>query len=72
MNFKETRIVNKRNEILKTAHVNGCFLTGSRTLIEKIGYFKVFPYKYGHELKYRSNKVIICNMALNIERKGKL
>ena len=32
-----------------TNHVNGCFLTFTRALIEKIGYFKILPYKYGHE-----------------------
>jgi len=35
--------------IKKTPWVNGCFLTFTRQLIEDIGYFKVLPYKYGHE-----------------------
>lgn len=35
--------------ILSTPIVNGCFLTGTRQLIQEVGYFKVLPYKYGHE-----------------------
>lgn len=35
--------------IKKTPWVNGCFLTFTRELIEKIGYFKVLTYRYGHE-----------------------
>lgn len=35
--------------VKKTPWVNGCFLTFTKQLIEEIGYFKVLPYKYGHE-----------------------
>lgn len=35
--------------IRKTPHVNGCFLTFTKNLIERVGYFRVLPYKYGHE-----------------------
>lgn len=28
---------------------NGCFLTLTKQMIKDIGYFKVLPYKYGHE-----------------------
>jgi glycosyltransferase involved in cell wall biosynthesis len=33
----------------KTPSVNGCFLTFTRDLIERIGYFKILPHEYGHE-----------------------
>lgn len=32
-----------------TPHVNGCFLTFTRALIEQIGYIKILSGKYGHE-----------------------
>jgi glycosyltransferase involved in cell wall biosynthesis len=35
--------------IRRTPHVNGCFLTFTKDLIESVGYFKDLPYKYGHE-----------------------
>lgn len=35
--------------IKQTPWVNGCFLTFTKQLIENIGYFKILPYKYGHE-----------------------
>ena len=43
--------------ILRTPHVNGCLLTFTKKLIEEVGYFKVLPYKYGHE---HSNFSIRC------------
>lgn len=36
-------------KVRKTPHVNGCFLTFTKNLIKSVGYFKVLPYKYGHE-----------------------
>ena len=35
--------------VKKTPHVNGCFLTFTKNLIDRVGYFRVLPYKYGHE-----------------------
>ena len=35
--------------LMVTPHVHGCFMTFTRKLIEKIGYFKLLPYKFGHE-----------------------
>jgi len=35
--------------IRQTPSVNGCFLTFTRKLIEKIGFFKILPNEYGHE-----------------------
>jgi len=57
---RKTATIHKVNglEIFKTSYINGCFLTGSRALVEKIGYFKVFPYKYGHE---HSNFSVRCS-----------
>jgi len=37
------------HKVNKTPHVNGCFLTFTKNLIESVGYFKSLPYKYGHE-----------------------
>lgn len=37
-------------DIKKTPMVNGCFLTFTKDLIDKIGYFRILSeYKYGHE-----------------------
>lgn len=49
--LKEHRALRTINgvRIHQTPHVNGCFLTFTRALIERIGYFKVLPYSYGHE-----------------------
>lgn len=47
---KKAKPVSVRGEnLLITPHVNGCFLVCTRKLIESIGYFKILPYKYGHE-----------------------
>lgn len=35
--------------IRQTPALNGCFITFTKQLIEDIGYFKIFPNKYGHE-----------------------
>jgi len=35
--------------VLKTILINGCLLTVNRNLINKIGYFRVGPHRYGHE-----------------------
>lgn len=40
-----------------TPHVNGCFLTFTRELIDRVGYFKILDYKYGHE---HSNFSVRC------------
>lgn len=37
------------HRVKKTPHVNGCFLTFTKKLIDSIGYFRILPYKYGHE-----------------------
>jgi len=42
-------ILEKNVTIAKTPLVNGCLLTFTKDLIEDIGYFKILPYKYGHE-----------------------
>jgi hypothetical protein len=44
-------------KVLKTTQVDGCLLVTSRSLIERIGFFRIFPYKYGHE---HSNFSIRC------------
>lgn len=49
--------------IFRTPHVNGCLLTFTRKLIEEIGYFKVLPYKYGHEHS---------NFSMKCHRLGKI
>ena len=36
-------------KILFTNVVSGCFFTITKKLINAVGYFKIFPYKYGHE-----------------------
>lgn len=35
--------------IRKTPSVNGCFLTFTRKLVDRIGFFKILPNEYGHE-----------------------
>jgi hypothetical protein len=39
----------KNYEILRLPYVNGLFMTFTKKLIDCVGYFKVMPYKYGHE-----------------------
>ncbi len=47
---KNTQVI-KINDtnIIKTPYVNGAFLSFTKNLIDNIGYFKIMPYKYGHE-----------------------
>ena len=48
-NLMEKFIFKKNNiKFVNTPRLNGCFLTITPTMIEKIGYFRVFPFKYGH------------------------
>ena len=55
---KEIPIIKINNtNILKLPHIDGCFLTISKNIINQIGYFKIFPYKFGHE---HSNFTIRC------------
>jgi len=35
--------------IRKTPSVNGCFMTFTKALVDKIGFFKILPNEYGHE-----------------------
>ena len=37
------------HKVLRTPLLCGSFLTITKNLIDRIGYFKVLPYKYGHE-----------------------
>lgn len=43
-------------DVLKTGIVNGCLLMGTRSLVERVGYFKILPHKYGHEHSNYSNR----------------
>lgn len=44
--------------ILGTPIVNGCFLTITKELIQKIGYFKMLPHKHGHEHSEFSTRAV--------------
>lgn len=48
-------------DIRQTSFVMGSLLTFTRELIEKVGYFKVFDYKYGHEHSNFSRRCLIQN-----------
>ena len=48
-NIKKKFIININGiELLQSSKLNGCFLTITPDIIRKVGYFKVFKYKYGH------------------------
>lgn len=36
-------------KVRQTPSVNGCFMTFTRKLVDKIGFFKILPNEYGHE-----------------------
>lgn len=36
-------------DVIQTPFVNGCLLAATRDIVDKIGYFKILPHKYGHE-----------------------
>jgi hypothetical protein len=36
-------------KLLKSTQLNGCFMTLTREMVEKIGYYKILPNRYGHE-----------------------
>jgi hypothetical protein len=40
--------IENKIKIVNTPRLNGCFLTFTPAMIQKIGYFRVFPFKYGH------------------------
>lgn len=45
-------------KVVNTKYLNGVFLTFSKSLIEKVGYFQVLPYQYGHEHTAFTSKCI--------------
>jgi GT2 family glycosyltransferase len=55
-NEVENVIING-HEIRKTRFIMGSFMTFTPELIEKVGWFRVFDYKYGHE---HSNFTLRC------------
>jgi len=60
--FQESRDIIKthKNIALRcTPYIMGCFLTFTKELIEDIGYFRILPYKYGHE---HSNFSLRCGL----------
>lgn len=42
---------------------NGCFLMVTRDMIKKLGYFKILPFKYGHEHSNYSTRAITLGFA---------
>jgi GT2 family glycosyltransferase len=38
-----------KGKVLRTPHTNGCFITFTKAVFEKMGNFVVLPYRYGHE-----------------------
>jgi len=48
----------------KTDHLNGYVLCFSRQTFIKSGYFKVFPYKYGHEHTWYTHRAMSCTNQL--------
>jgi len=57
-----------------TPHVNGCFLTFTKELIDKIGYFKILSYRYGHEhsnFSVRTTKLTQHKHFYDIKDSGK-
>lgn len=53
-------------KLLETNYVNGCLLTITKELIEKIGGFKILPYKYGHE--HSNFSIRAKNSGLNFNK----
>lgn len=49
--------------LVKTNYVNGCFLTWSRLMGEKLGGFKILPCKWGHEHTNYSLRAIMAGFA---------
>lgn len=45
-------------DIVKTLHVNGAFFTITREIVNKVGYFKLLPYRYGHEHTEYTGRII--------------
>lgn len=43
-------------DLITTILSGGCLLTGTRALVERVGYFKVLPHKYGHEHTHYSRR----------------
>ena len=51
----------KGYKVRRTDMVNGCFLVVTADMIKQVGYFKILPYKYGHE---HSNFSIRCKQKI--------
>ena len=49
--------------VIQSSEVNGYFLAFTKELIQKVGYFKVLPYKYGHEHSNFSVRCVAQKMA---------
>jgi glycosyltransferase involved in cell wall biosynthesis len=58
-------------KIIKTLQVNGAFFTLTRKLIDSVGYFKLLPYRYGHEHTEYTGRIIkmttLCPGYVDVE-----
>ena len=48
-NCQSSPVVINKHTIIKTSLLNGCFVTITKSMIDKIGYYPILPHKYGHE-----------------------
>jgi GT2 family glycosyltransferase len=68
-------VIYKRNKLRSYKNLNGCMLFISREMVKNIGYFKIFPYKYGYEhcnYTYRHNRFYENNFTYDLCNSDKL
>ena len=60
---------------VRTLQVNGAFFTLTRKIIDAVGYFKILPYRYGHEHTEYTGRIIkmtkFCPGYVDIEGSDK-
>lgn len=72
-------IISKTNiggvNVIKTAQVNGAFFTLTKQLVDRVGYFKLLPYKYGHEHTEYTGRIMrmtnLCPGYVDVENSDK-
>lgn len=60
---------------VRTLQVNGAFFTLTRKIIDAVGYFKILPYRYGHEHTEYTGRIVkmtkFCPGYVDVEESDK-
>jgi glycosyltransferase involved in cell wall biosynthesis len=63
-------------KLTKTLQVNGAFFTVTKRIVDAVGYFKILPYRYGHEHTEYTGRIIkmtnLCPGYIDVDNSNDL